>query len=194
MKKLISIALAGLIGISLVGCNSYSDSHTKSEKSQSTSIELEKDFESIDSIKIQTDILAQKVSADITLNNVLVSAPDGNFKSGTAYFIYYGENNGDATKVTLTIDIDNKKIIESKVQKGYPDEVGGAIKSGNLNTSANINDIINNVVDRDDFTTALASVASTYTLELDFCDNEIKVTAKENSQVFFETSLSENSI
>lgn len=194
MKKFISIAIIGLLGISLVGCNSYSESHAKSEKTQSTNIELEKDFESIDSIKGQTDKLAKKVSGDIALNKVLISATDGNLKGSTAYFIYYGENNGNATKVTLTIDIDNKKIIESKVQKGYPDEIGGAIKSANLNASTSIKDIINNVVNRDDFTNALASVASGYTLELDFCDNEIKVTAKEKSQVFFETSLSEKSI
>jgi|GEM_PF-3847757 len=194
MKKFISVAIAGLLGFSLIGCNSYSESHTKVEKSQSTIISLEKDFESIDSIKDQTDKLAEKVNNNITLNKVLVSTPDGNFESGTAYFIYYGETHGNATKVTLTIDIANNKIVKTKVQKGYPDEVGGAIQSGNLNTSAKIKDIVNNIIERDDFTSALASIASSYTLELDFCENEIKVTAKEKSQVFFETTLSEKPV
>ncbi len=189
MKKFVSMLIAMVFCFSLLGCENHKETHTKIEKTQSTNIALENDFKSIDSIKRQTDKLAKKISNKITLSEVFIHAPEGDFENGTAYFIYYGDSKGNATKVTYKIDIPKKAIVESKVQKGYPEEVGGAIPKGEFNTSVDIKKAIKDITSSDDFKNISSSITGAYDIELDFFANEVKVTAMENSRIFFENTL-----
>lgn len=194
MKKLLLMPLTLFFCVSLFGCEGYKDSHTKSEKTMSTNIALTSDFKSIDSIKKQLDKLAKKNNNKLTLNEVFVHAPQGEFKNSTVYFIYYSEVKENATKLTYKIDVAGKKIVESKVQQGYPSEIGGALPTGEFDTSIDIQELINKTMDSDDFKKIQPESSAPYDIEINFFSNEIKITANESSRVIFETSAKKQAI
>lgn len=200
MRKLFSLSLAFLMATFLVGCSFEGESHSSSNKTKSTSIELNNKISTIESIKPQTDKLASSVSDKLALKEVFVSLQDGNFDTGTVSYIYYSESNGYATKMTIKIDTAQNKIVETKVQKGSPDEVGGAMKMNDVNTSKNIRDFAKKVCESEDFKSALTTEFGTtvfdttgqYTLDLDFFVGSTHVVATKNSDKknFFDSNIS----
>lgn len=194
MKRFFLMPLTLFFCVSLFGCESYSNSHTKIEKTKSTNIALTNDFESVDSIKKQLDKLAKKHSNKAILGEVFIHAPEGKLKNSTAYFIYYSESKGNATKITYKINVSDKKIVESKVQQGYPDEIGGAIPKAEFDTSVDIQELIDKTIDSDDFEKIKPDNSKPYDIEINFFANEIKVTANESSRVIFEKSVKEQAV
>lgn len=202
MRKYLSIFVTILLVFSLVSCSGDIDSHSSSNKSQSTNIKLDNNFDTVGSIKEQTDKIAKKTSDKITLKQVSINIPDGNFDKGTAYFIYYGEIKNSATKMSLKIDIASQKIIETKIQKGYPDEVGGALNMKDIDTSINIKTYSSEVCNSDELKKALATAFDSsvldkeglYTIELVFSSENINITAIGNDKIFFEKSIANKAI
>lgn len=198
IKKIISLILTAIILLSFVGCSGYANTHTSIDKEKSENIELNNKIETIDSVKAQTDKLAKNINKNISLKEVLVSLPNGDFDCSTITFIYYGEKNDNATKFTITIDTKSNTIVKTRVQKGYTSEVGKALNIDDVDSSVNLKEYSNNICNQVDFKEALSSkfsqttsnLAENYSLELDFIGDSVIVVANDGNENFFESKLS----